>query len=51
MRRALSVIAASALVLAVAGSAAARRDHAAVALNVLPPGQAGDVSLGKHSTD
>ncbi len=45
MRRTVVALAVSALVLAVAGGAAGpRRDHAATALNVLPPGQAGDVA-------
>jgi acyl-homoserine lactone acylase PvdQ len=52
VRKLVPALTAIALVFAVAGSAAgSRRDHAATALNVLPPGQAGDVSLGKHSTD
>ena len=52
MRRIVFGLTVGALVLAVAGAAAGpRRDHAAMALNVLPPGQAGDVTLGRHSTD
>ena len=34
-----------------AGEAARRIDFAAVARNVLPPGQAGDLAMGRHSTD
>jgi hypothetical protein len=41
---ALSVAAAS-------GDAAPRIDFATVALNVLPPGQAGDLGVGRHSVD
>jgi len=52
MRKLVLALTAVTLVVAVAGSAAGpRRDHAATALNVLPPGQAGDVALGRHSTD
>ena len=52
MRRIVLALALGALVVVVAGSAAGpRRDHAATSLSVLPPGQAGDVSLGRHSTD
>jgi len=52
MRRLVLALTPIVLAFAVAGSAAVPRvDHAATALNVLPPGQAGDVSLGRHSTD
>jgi acyl-homoserine lactone acylase PvdQ len=34
-----------------AGTAAPRIDFATVALNVLPPGEAGDLGTGRHSTD
>lgn len=53
MKRALVLAAAAgALVLgAAAGDAAPRIDFAGVALNVLPPGQAGDLGMGRHSVD
>ena len=53
MKRALAcAVAAAALSVAVAsGDAAPRIDFAAVALNVLPPGQAGDLGIGRHSVD
>jgi acyl-homoserine lactone acylase PvdQ len=41
----------TAAVLAATASAARPHDYAAVALNVLPPGEAGDISLGRHATD
>jgi acyl-homoserine lactone acylase PvdQ len=33
------------------GTAQERLDYAGVALNVLPPGEAGDLGVGRHSTD
>jgi acyl-homoserine lactone acylase PvdQ len=51
-RALLLTVAAIALVVgASAGSAAPRLDFAAVALNVLPPGEAGDLGAGRHSVD
>ena len=44
------VVAASVLGLA-SSSAAPPRDHAAVALNVLPPGQSGSLNFGANATD
>jgi acyl-homoserine lactone acylase PvdQ len=53
VKRALLVTAGAAVlaISASAGSAAPRIDFAAVALNVLPPGEAGDLGMGPHSTD
>jgi acyl-homoserine lactone acylase PvdQ len=53
VKRALACVAVAA-VLSVgvgAGEAAPRIDFAHVALNVLPPGQAGDLGVGRHSVD
>jgi acyl-homoserine lactone acylase PvdQ len=45
-------IAAAALFVGIAPTSAARRaDYAAVALNVLPPGEAGGFTIGAHSLD
>ena len=53
MKRALLLAAAVAALGAgvASGASAPRIDFAAVALNVLPPGQAGDLGVGPHSTD
>src|SRR5437588_7931691 len=53
MKRAAALaVAATALVLGLAPSSAApQRDYAAVALNVLPPGQDGGFTIGVHSLD
>ena len=53
MKRALVLAAAAgALVLGTAtGDAAPRIDYAGVALNVLPPGQTGELGVGRHSVD
>ena len=52
MRRLALTAAGLALVLAItAGAAGPRRDFAAVALNVLPPGENGSVAFDAHSTD
>jgi acyl-homoserine lactone acylase PvdQ len=49
---AATVVMAAALVLGLTSSAAAPpRDHAAVALNVLPPGQSGSLDFGRNATD
>ena len=45
-------VVAAAFVLGLASSSAAPpRDHAAVALNVLPPGQSGSLNFGRNATD
>src|SRR3954454_23442227 len=53
MRRAVAVtlVAVAAIVLPTAGGSAERRDYAAVALNVLPPGQSGDLRFPPAATD
>jgi acyl-homoserine lactone acylase PvdQ len=52
LKRALVVAVLALLVTDVGASGAQERlDFAGVALNVLPPGQAGDLGVGRHSTD
>lgn len=53
MRRLLPIVAGgAALMLGLASPSAARqRDYAAVALNVLPPGQSGSLTFGRNATD
>jgi hypothetical protein len=52
MRRAVPMLGAVALVLGLASAAASPpRDFAAVALNVLPPGQSGSLNFGTNATD
>ena len=50
-QRTIAIVAVATAVLATAAGGAAPRDHAAVAWNVLPPGQAGGVAFTKNSTD
>jgi acyl-homoserine lactone acylase PvdQ len=53
MRRvaAVALVAVTAIVIPAAGSSAQRHDYAAVALNVLPPGQSGDLRFPPTATD
>src|SRR6266540_6093591 len=51
MHRALALAAAAALLCLPAASGAAKRDYAAVALNVLPPGQSGDLRFPPTASD
>jgi acyl-homoserine lactone acylase PvdQ len=53
MRRAVAValVAVAAIVLPAAGGSAPRLDYATVALNVLPPGQSGDLRFPPTATD
>lgn len=53
MKRALVGAVLAAVLVGGAGSGGAqqRLDFASVALNVLPPGQAGDLAIGRHSSD
>ncbi len=50
-QRPIAIVAVMTAVLATAAGGAAPRDHAAVAWNILPPGQAGGVAFTKNSTD
>ena len=53
MRRvvAVALVVVAAIVLPTAGDSAQRRDYAAVALNILPPGQSGDLRFPPTATD
>jgi len=53
MRRvaAVALVAVAAIVLPTAGGSAQQRDYAAVALNVLPPGESGDLRFPPTATD
>ncbi len=51
VQRPIAVVAVVTAALAAAAGGAPPRDHAAVAWNILPPGQAGGVAFTKNSTD